>query len=94
MVVKTCNPSSWEMQAGGSRVQGQLSFRTVRATQKNPVWKNQNKSVLGHCQLHCKLEETGQSRLQETQYHQKTIKNNNDNTLKSNEAPLKIILFF
>jgi hypothetical protein len=36
VVAHACNPSTWEAEAGGS-----LSSRTARATQRNPVSKQQ-----------------------------------------------------
>jgi hypothetical protein len=38
VVVYAFNPSTWEAEAGGF-----LSLRTARATQRNPVSKNQKK---------------------------------------------------
>jgi hypothetical protein len=49
VVVHTFNPSTWEAEAGGfSEFEASLvykvSSRTARATQRNPVSKNKNKT--------------------------------------------------
>jgi hypothetical protein len=47
MVVHTFNPSTWEAEAGGFEFEASLvyrvSSRTAKATQRNPVSKNQKK---------------------------------------------------
>jgi hypothetical protein len=45
-VAHAFNPSTWEAEAGGFQVASlvyRVSFRTARATQRNPVSKNQKK---------------------------------------------------
>jgi hypothetical protein len=47
VVAHTFNPRTQEAEAGGSQFKASLVYRvgsrTARATQRNPVWKNQNK---------------------------------------------------